>query len=322
MLRYKHQKEIDPMARKSAEQIKEASKETRFRMHQLITSGESEGDALGLVFDWNRNRGRSFTTWRRHGLWPIPDDEQDELRAFIERDREADVEQPEHDEPVPDSNMLLSGSTAEHEPPVGDEEPAEPVTDLVSIQLAHESYGTSGLVVESTENDAEQGSSAVAHDSTARPEEAGVPELGPSEVTSIPVADDSTAISHDLGMVPEDHAALLMELIDSYSTPEGDLFRMIQEWKVKTVQSTTFPERRPIFRSDFDHQITGVRIKSFIWEAAKQKMLTEKVKTGGSMSALIELLLWEYAGRLAEALEGDATPLEDRWFSKKGGAGN
>ncbi len=429
------------MARKSTEQVKEDSKESRFRMRKLIEGGESEGDALGLVFDWNRNRGRSFTTWRRHGLWPIPDDEQDELRAYIEAHAEQAVEQEENDRGIADSMRLAHDSNQGHGSPlppgidqpeghkagaslempktreqikeeskgfrlklheltkggmslhkalkqVLDEDrarlrtfdlwrklrlwpiPADELEEVItgshSMQIACDStevvepLEVTGSqqplepVIEQPEDDGSQpDSSVLAVDSIPRratpqsepevsadadgtniAEDSTTPmDIAPPSTDKPPLETDSTRVaSHaiqkhgdtvqDSGPVPENQRAILRELTDSYSKPDGELFRMIEEWKAKSDESRALPEHRPVFRSDFDHQITGVRIKSYIWEAAKQKMLTEKVKTGGSMSALIELLLWEYAGRPEEALEGDTTALEGKWFSKKGGAGN
>lgn len=63
-------------------------------------------------------------------------------------------------------------------------------------------------------------------------------------------------------------------------------------------------ESRPMFKGR--RKNTGVHVNEEILKRATEKQEREKARTGGSLSKLVELLLWKYVGSPADVLEHDS----------------
>jgi hypothetical protein len=80
-----------------------------------------------------------------------------------------------------------------------------------------------------------------------------------------------------------------------------DLQDMLEWWRSKKDESLVIPPSRPVFRGK--RRNTGVHVNGRILELVVEKLKTDKVRTGGSLSLLTEYLYWEYLGRPQEVLE-------------------
>jgi hypothetical protein len=64
------------------------------------------------------------------------------------------------------------------------------------------------------------------------------------------------------------------------------------------------PPSRPVFKGGpKSRRNTGFNIHKEILNRAPKKVEKDRVRSGGSMSRLVELLLWEYIGRPEDLLE-------------------
>jgi len=79
-----------------------------------------------------------------------------------------------------------------------------------------------------------------------------------------------------------------------------DLEQMLKHWRQGTAIESDM-EQRPMFAGK--RKNTGVHVNEEILARAVRKLKTEKKKTGGSLSLLVELLLWKYIGSPKDALE-------------------
>jgi hypothetical protein len=79
-----------------------------------------------------------------------------------------------------------------------------------------------------------------------------------------------------------------------------DQMKILQEifewWKRRKEGILELPEIRPNFKRR-ETVTRSVRIAKRLSEEAEKKAKAEKMKTGGTLNGLIELLLWEYLGR-------------------------
>lgn len=72
-------------------------------------------------------------------------------------------------------------------------------------------------------------------------------------------------------------------------------------WRERQDESMILSPSRPVFKGK--RRNSGFHINEEILRRATEKLKKDKVRTGGSMSLLMELLLWEYIGRPQDLLE-------------------
>ncbi len=89
---------------------------------------------------------------------------------------------------------------------------------------------------------------------------------------------------------------------DSPLSPEEntELREMLSWWKSKGIGLDAI-ERRPIFKGQTRN--TGIKINEELLERAVIKAKKERLRTGGSLSGLIEWLLWKYLDEPADLVE-------------------
>jgi hypothetical protein len=80
-----------------------------------------------------------------------------------------------------------------------------------------------------------------------------------------------------------------------------DLKAMLDSWREGQEEPTRISAQRPVFRGE--RRNTGVHVNKTILARAVEKAKREKVRTGGSLSLLVEWLLWGYIGEPADVLE-------------------
>lgn|GEM_PF-881724 len=90
-----------------------------------------------------------------------------------------------------------------------------------------------------------------------------------------------------------------------------DLHAMLVWWRERRSEPTQ--ATRPVFRGK--RRNTGVHINEDILTRAMAEAKKDKVRTGGSLSLLVELLLWQYIGSPDELLE--RPPADDQQTSKE-----
>jgi len=111
----------------------------------------------------------------------------------------------------------------------------------------------------------------------------------------------------DGGKVKPEHDALV-ELVHSYQ--QGDLAELLTWWKEEKTH-VGLMEVRPEFKPDLPYKSTGIRVRKEILTRAMEKAKRQRLKSGGSISSLVEVLLWEYIGSPADLL---ASPPPARKF--------
>lgn len=80
----------------------------------------------------------------------------------------------------------------------------------------------------------------------------------------------------------------------------GIVREIISWWKSRRVRLEEV-ERRPVFKGPTRN--TGIKINEELLHRAAQKAKKEKLRTGGSLSGLIELLLWKYLDEPDDLIE-------------------
>ncbi len=80
-----------------------------------------------------------------------------------------------------------------------------------------------------------------------------------------------------------------------------DLHDMLQSWKIKRKEDMVESQYRPMFRGK--RRNSGIHVNEIILRRAMKKAKLEKARTGGSLSRLVEFLLWQYLGAPADVLE-------------------
>ncbi|MFC1835947.1 hypothetical protein ACFL2Q_14715 [Thermodesulfobacteriota bacterium] len=85
---------------------------------------------------------------------------------------------------------------------------------------------------------------------------------------------------------------------------ESGALQELIAWKEEQmqVQKLEIRDIRPMFKTA-KKKNTGIYIDAEILKRAEEKMKQERVQTGGSLSKLVELLLWQYVGSPDDVLE-------------------
>ena len=82
---------------------------------------------------------------------------------------------------------------------------------------------------------------------------------------------------------------------------DGTLPSLIEWWRDRGGAPLPTVEQRPIFRGT--RRNTGVHVNQILLERALERVKQDKAGTGGSLSRLVELLLWRYLGEPADVIE-------------------
>jgi hypothetical protein len=107
----------------------------------------------------------------------------------------------------------------------------------------------------------------------------------------------------------QDIPPVLTEWLDSAAL--ADLRAVLDWWRSRQQESMILSPSRPIFKGP--RRNSGFHINSEILKRATAKLKKDKVRTGGSMSLLMEVLLWEYIGRPQDLLEPVPHEEPDAW---------
>ena len=89
---------------------------------------------------------------------------------------------------------------------------------------------------------------------------------------------------------------------------ETELKEMLAWWRARKAGSWGQVDSRPVFRGPRSN--SSFHCNSELMKRAKAKLKTEPLRTGGSFSKLIEVLLWDYLECPADVLE--ITPTGDQ----------
>ncbi len=86
---------------------------------------------------------------------------------------------------------------------------------------------------------------------------------------------------------------------------DSEAFRALRAvldwWRERQDETMILSPSRPVFKGP--RRNSGFHINAEILKRARRSSKKDKVRTGGSMSLLMELLLWEYIGRPEDLLE-------------------
>ena len=116
----------------------------------------------------------------------------------------------------------------------------------------------------------------------------------------------SPEITKLLGEAYQDNA--LQGLIDLY---RSGALQTLLEWQTRAQGiSPKAPERRPLFRGK--RRNTGVNLSEEILRRAQEKAKSDRARTGGSVSQLVEWLLWRYLGSPLDLVERSAGEPENK----------
>lgn len=85
------------------------------------------------------------------------------------------------------------------------------------------------------------------------------------------------------------------------SSEEVGTLREIVSWWESRRMGLDYIERRPIFKGHTRN--TGIKINEELLNRAVQKAKKERLRTGGSLSGLVELLLWKYLDEPDDLIE-------------------
>ena len=80
-----------------------------------------------------------------------------------------------------------------------------------------------------------------------------------------------------------------------------NLKALLDWWKSRPEATVSTPEPRPVFTGESKN--TGIRINKTILERATAQAREQRWQTGGSLSQLVELLLWRYIGSPEDVLD-------------------
>lgn len=102
--------------RKSPSQIKADSQKARFILHWCIHElGNSPDVALKKALPEDDNRKAKLETWKKHGLWPLPDDEMPAYNDKAEKTRSRNKKaKPEQSESKPKAQKPIEPDTDDH----------------------------------------------------------------------------------------------------------------------------------------------------------------------------------------------------------------
>jgi hypothetical protein len=90
------------------------------------------------------------------------------------------------------------------------------------------------------------------------------------------------------------------ESINALSDHADEIIEMLNWWRGKKDQQIHLGEARPILDGGEGQKNTGVKVDLKILKMATEKAQKERAQTGGSVSKLVELLLWKYLGEPEE----------------------
>jgi hypothetical protein len=107
----------------------------------------------------------------------------------------------------------------------------------------------------------------------------------------------SPEIAKDL--LTNDELALIKKLLNDYQN--GRLGHMLEWWNQNQGAFQSTQERRPLFKGK--RRNTGLHVNEKILELAIEKVKKDKYWSGGSLSLLVERLLWTYVGEPESLLE-------------------
>jgi len=85
---------------------------------------------------------------------------------------------------------------------------------------------------------------------------------------------------------------------------EAELRELLQWWRRWKKDPLAHIVSRPVFKGP--RKNTGVVISEALLERAMRKAKRDRARTRGSMSGLVELLLWQYIGQPSDVLDLDA----------------
>jgi hypothetical protein len=80
-----------------------------------------------------------------------------------------------------------------------------------------------------------------------------------------------------------------------------DLHEMLRSWKARNNADVVQPQYRPMFRGN--RRNSGIHVNEIILQRAMKKAKLDRARTGGSLSRLVEFLLWQYIGSPTDVLE-------------------
>ncbi len=80
-----------------------------------------------------------------------------------------------------------------------------------------------------------------------------------------------------------------------------DLRMILEEWRNREIIPMKEIQPRPVFKGK--RRNSGFHVNDEILRRAADKVKKDKVRTGGSLSMLVELLLWQYIGSPEDLLE-------------------
>ena len=89
------------------------------------------------------------------------------------------------------------------------------------------------------------------------------------------------------------------------SAAELEKIREMIDWYEQHKDSgppVDMPGNRPLFKGE--RKNTGVILSKSVVKAARRKMNTDRARVGKSLSQLVEVLLWQYAGSPVNLVEG------------------
>jgi len=89
--------------------------------------------------------------------------------------------------------------------------------------------------------------------------------------------------------------------VSPLSSNEVDTLREVISWWQSRRMRLDHIERRPVFKGQTRN--TGIQINRELLNRATQKAKKERLRTGGSLSGLVELLLWKYLDEPDDLIE-------------------
>ena len=191
----------------------------------------------------------------------------------------------------PTSNAVKPIATQEPETQTG---PPEALLVKEPVSITRNGMATDGQGEQSEASpDLERTSSG-----SKQPQNFGAGE--PKSVVPIEQKIDSKT-SNEIATGPQ--KATMDEMVRSFESGE---LREIVEWWTSRKAATAPLSQVPLFRKDLEYKITGVRVKREIAKRASEKLRDPEIRSsyGGSMSNLIEILLWEFIGKPTDVLLG------------------
>lgn len=83
----------------------------------------------------------------------------------------------------------------------------------------------------------------------------------------------------------------------------GALTEMLEWWRERKGKAPELFGQRPLIQGSKKKKNTGICVDAEVLELALTKAQAEKAQTGGSLSQLVELLLWQYIGAPEELVK-------------------